>query len=1336
MNDEPASRRLSQPRIGVHRYPEHSSIHNTSASNPEGRPQSRRERRWQPELDSISLSAPRPRAWISDISDAPKQLLRQILGINPFRTSYFNLYRPMKSTQSRLLLLAGIIFAIAAGVPLPIIGVVFGEIINHFPPPEDELRTRLTQLLTVAAAYFAVTWGWAVCWGTIGEQISRRLREDLVERALGMEISYFEVEAPDMSTLLTEKIETIQLGTSEKVGLFIQSASYFVAAFTVGFILNARLTGILLAAIIPTMTLVVVCGTRTVSRLSNKVADCTEKAGAIAESAISGVRVVQAFGISDRLAADHLRLLRSAVRIGVRKSIAGGVMLGCIYFVAYAANALAFWQGYNMQKSSPESGSGGAGTVYAVVFLILDASFVVGQFGPFIQTFAHAAAAGERVFALLDHPEPIINVYSEEGATANESTFSREIVFQDVTFVYPTRPSVRVLDCLNLTLKPGALNGLVGSSGSGKSTIAALLLRFYDPSSGRIVLDGRDIRDYNVAALRSQIAFVEQEPTLFRGTIFDNIRHGLGENHGLSDEDVMQRCTYAAYEANCDFIADLPQGIHSHVGDSKSTLSGGQKQRVALARALVGNPRLLILDEYTSAMDASCEALVLEALKRASSISGRTTVVIAHRLATVKSADKIMVMRDGCLLEEGTHESLIAANGAYSSLVDAQKFETSSSSFPATPAEYSSASEHKVVLPAEQSLSDTHLLSNNIVTTQEQRTPENDPKHSHVLKLVGRCFALSRPQAPLIAVGLIASMISGSIIIGESVVFGNLVEVLNAQSFSSALDERAYFFCLMFFVLALIALCAYSTSGTAFGIVSHNLISRVQDISLRTILGQDVAWFSEPGHSTHNLVSKINTDSGHLSGLSGVIIGTLLSVSTSIFGGIILAHAVAWKIAVVLLAAVPVMLVAGFARLRVLAKAEERHQTAYNEAAALASEACYAIRTVAALGREPDVLRLYKDSLREPYEKCLKFVVMSNILLAFSLSVTYFVYALAYWWGSQQVRNGYRSEVDFFIVLPALLFSAQAAGQMFSLAPEVTQAKAAARSVFSLHDQRPTIMQSASSDSINSSDTESKCEADVKTSIESSPGIQRGCVDFVQVSLIYARRDTPALRNTSITIQPGQRVAFVGRSGAGKSTCISLLERFYDPCSGAILIDGVDIRKLHVGKHRARLGLVAQESDLFPGSVAFNVGLGASPGQIVDHDKVVEACKRCGIHDFVLSLPEGYETECGRNGSRLSGGQRQRIALARALVRDPDILLLDEATSQLDAHSEVEIQKAIEEASKGRTTVVVAHRLASVQKADRIFVFDRGSVVEQGTHDELVALRGIYASMVEAQELG
>lgn len=246
---------------------------------------------WEAQSFVASLAPAQPHPWIQNVTKIRRQFISQILGLNPVKASYFALYRPVKDLETRVILLLGLVLAVAAGVPLPLIGLVFGKIINNFPPDEDELRTRLTQLMGIAVAYFAVTWAWTVCWGIIGERVSRRLRESLVERAVGMEMSYFDTETPDMTSILTEKTQIIQLGTSEKVGVFIASISYFVAAFIVGFILNAKLTGIMLATVIPSMTCIVYFGTKFVSKFSKQSASFTEEAATVAESAFRAVQV-------------------------------------------------------------------------------------------------------------------------------------------------------------------------------------------------------------------------------------------------------------------------------------------------------------------------------------------------------------------------------------------------------------------------------------------------------------------------------------------------------------------------------------------------------------------------------------------------------------------------------------------------------------------------------------------------------------------------------------------------------------------------------------------------------------------------------------------------------------------------------------------------------------------------------------------------------------------------------------------------------------------------------------------------------------------------------------
>jgi ABC-type multidrug transport system fused ATPase/permease subunit len=323
------------------------------------------------------------------------------------------------------------------------------------------------------------------------------------------------------------------------------------------------------------------------------------------------------------------------------------------------------------------------------------------------------------------------------------------------------------------------------------------------------------------------------------------------------------------------------------------------------------------------------------------------------------------------------------------------------------------------------------------------------------------------------------------------------------------------------------------------------------------------------------------------------------------------------------------------------------------------------------------------------------------------------------------VRSGAYSQTQFFTVLPALLFSAQAAGQLFSLSPEIVRAKTAATSVFQLLSFKPTILEP---DAVGSKE---KGLLGSQHSQNTSHPNGMAKFEFEHVSFSYsANEEQKALDDVTLTINNCETVAFVGPSGAGKSSILALIERFYDPTDGIILFEGMDMREINTENMRQRMAVVPQEPELFPGSISYNITLGAGSDQIVTQDMVESVAKRCGLHDFISSLPDGYNTECcSIAASRFSGGQRQRLSLARALVRDPEVLILDEPMSALDATSEQQIQATLNREAKGRTTVIVSHRLSSIRDVDRIIVIDRGRVVEQGTHAHLVELGGLYASM-------
>ncbi|KAM3421178.1 hypothetical protein BST61_g1587 [Cercospora zeina] len=1248
-----------------------------------------------------------------------KKIYAQLLGLNPFENSYLSLYDPLEAKSHKAIAVGSAFFAIVAGIPLPIIAYIFGKIINKFPPAEDALYDRLVQLIGVAVGYFAVTTIYTIGFGLTAENVSIKLRQQLLKCLLHLDQAYLDTHDIDVNGLLTEKMDTIQAGCSEKVGIFIQAISYFVAAFVVGFMLDARLTGILLASVVPAVTLSFAILSPAVSKCSRATNEKNERANGVVESALGAVRIVQAFDMIEALCQRHIEYVGEATHANLKKAVLAALQAALVYFIAFSTNALAFFLG------SRSADGGNAGTVYAVVLLILDASFVVGQFAPFLEIFARAAAAKAAIQKLLDERNTSDNVGTYRKTDVKPSFDNCDIEFRGVDFQYPARPTVKILKGLNLHFKAGTFTSLVGTSGGGKSTIVALLLRIYD-YSGRIDIAGNDLKTIDSGHLRSQVAVLDQDNILFSGTIFENVCYGLlGQN--VTEEEKAKRCDEALKDANVDFLKILPQGVHTRLGN-EIQLSGGQRQRVCLARALIKRPSVLILDEPTAALDARSEVAVVEAVKNVAA-TGVTVIMIAHRLSTTLDSDTVAVISDGQVVEQGAPRQLASReDSVFRGLLDAQS--TNFSERDGSPIEEGTIGLHRT--------RSSYLVGSAESEAAEECESEDAKTQMSLWSIATRIGKLAKKDSMLAVVGIIASTVSGGILLGQAVVFGNLIELLNTGPSNPNYYDRADLFCLIFFILALVALTSYLASGSIFGAVSSRITASMQTRLLKHILHLDMQWFSESGHSVQQLMSKFTKDPGDLSALGGVALGAIFTIFTSVIGGIILSHIVAWKIALVLLAAVPVMLFAGWARLRLLTASETEHREAYTDATALAAEACRNRRAVTALCLEQHLIDQYRTSLMTPFKKLRKFVYYANTLLAFCFSVTYFVYALAYWWGARNVRNGTYSTTDFFIVLPALLFSAQSAGHFFSLSPEIARAKTASRSIFTLLDCQPSIMrteaQYASSRALK---TPSLSDSSPSKSMELGPNEKYAQkLEFRNVTLMYPNTSKASLNDVSFRIGPGQTVAFVGPSGAGKSSAMALIERFYDVTEGALLFDGQDVRDMDVRTLRSCMGLVSQEPDLFTGSIAYNVKLGAPPGVTVTDQDVEAACKKCGLHDFITSLPDGYNTECGSSSSsRLSGGQKQRLAIARALVRNPDVLLLDEPTSALDAHSEAHVQESLNEAAKGRTTIIVAHRLASIQHADQIFVFDQGKLVAQGTHAELVLQGGLYATMAKTQAL-
>ncbi|OAQ70357.1 multidrug resistance protein 3 [Pochonia chlamydosporia 170] len=1247
------------------------------------------------------------------------------------------LYR-YASRNDLIIIAVSAICAIASGAALPLMTVIFGNLQRIFQDYfyslgkmtydsfVDELSKYVLYFVYLAIGEFVVTYICTVGFIYTGEHISAKIREHYLESCMRQNIGFFDkLGAGEVTTRITADTNLIQEGISEKVSLTLAAIATFITAFVIGFVNYWKLT-LILSSTVFALLLNIGIGSSFMLKHNKNSLEAYAQGGSLADEVVSSIRNAIAFGTQDRLARQYDKHLAKAEFFGFRVKSSMAIMVAGMMLILFLNYGLAFWQGshYIVEGIIPLN------KILIIMMSVMIGAFNLGNVAPNIQAFTTAVAAAAKIFNTIDRVSPL-----DPSADTGDKieNLQGNIRLENIKHIYPSRPEVVVMDDVSLEIPAGKTTALVGASGSGKSTIVGLVERFYDPVQGAVYLDGQDISKLNLRWLRQQMALVSQEPTLFGTTIFKNISHGLigtqYEHEG--EEKHREMVIQAAIKANAhDFISALPEGYETNVGERGFLLSGGQKQRIAIARAVVSDPKILLLDEATSALDTKSEGVVQAALEVAA--AGRTTITIAHRLSTIKDAHNIVVMTSGRIVEQGTHDELLEKKGAYYKLVSAQNIAAADD---LTPEEEERINEHEEELIRKMSTnkegeftvdpdddiaaklrrSSTQKSVSSIALQKNKAEAEKKYGLWTLLKLI---TSFNTPEWHLMLFGLVFAAICGGGNPTAAVFFAKQIVTLSqpvTDANRNEIKKDSDFWSAMYLMLAFVQFIAFSAQGIAFAMCSERLVRRVRDKAFRAMLRQDVAFFDKDENTAGALTSFLSTETTHVAGLSGVTLGTLLMMSTTLIAACALGLAIGWKLSLVCIATMPILLGCGFFRFWMLAHFQRRSKAAYASSATFASEAISAIRTVAALTREKDVLTQYRDSLAEQQRRSLMSVLKSSALYAASQSLLFLCFALGFWYGGTLIGKGEYDQFQFFLCFMAVIFGAQSAGTIFSFAPDMGKAHHAAGELKTLFDRKPTI---------DSWSEEGQRLPEVD-----------GTLEFRDVHFRYPTRpDVPVLRGLNLTIRPGQYVALVGASGCGKSTTIALLERFYDPLSGGVFVDDKEISSLNINDYRSHIALVSQEPTLYQGTIKENILLGSAKENVSD-DAIEFACREANIYDFIISLPEGFNTVVGSKGTLLSGGQKQRIAIARALIRDPKILLLDEATSALDSESEHVVQAALDKAAKGRTTIAVAHRLSTIQKADVIYVFDQGRIVEAGTHSELMKKNGRYAELVNLQSL-
>ncbi|SDI84128.1 ATP-binding cassette, subfamily B [Frankineae bacterium MT45] len=984
-----------------------------------------------------------------------------------------------------------------------------------------------------------------------------------------------------------------------------------------------------------------------------------------------------------------------------------------------------------------------------------------------ILTVGQQARAGvERIFELLGLKPAI----ADKPAAVELSDIRGEIDFAGVDFHYraaaadETHPPA-TLKSLNLHINAGERVAIVGPSGSGKSTVTALVSRFYDPSAGVVRVDGHDLRDVTLQSLRRQVGVVFEESFLFSDSVRSNIAYGRPE---ATDEEVFA----AARAAEADeFIRRLPRGYNTVVGERGLTLSGGQRQRIALARALLANPRILILDDATSAVDSRTEESIHHALREV--MADRTTLLVAHRRSTLHLADRIVVLEAGAVVEEGTHEELFASSPGYRRLLTGLDEEVAaqigdrvealvdftrgldepssvtaaawSGGRPAAGASYNGRSIGAPSIGAglggggrgasgswRMNLAPTPELLARVAALQPIRDEavvelQQEARHERRFSLRRLLREFRRP----LMVGLALVVLDG-----VASLAGPVLVKIGIDSGVAAGSSRVLFAAAAAFLLITLSDLLVEIAET---FVTGRTAQRVM-LSLRIRIWAHLQRLSLDYYEREmagRIMTRMTTDVDQFESLiQNGLLSALVSLVTFVGVGVVLLL-VNVELALCTLSVIVPLAIATYVFRR---KSSRLYDISRERVAIVNADFQESLSGV----RESQAF-VHEARTKDRFHR-LGLDYLTSRIAAQRLVATYFPFvqflsavadAIVLGVGAGLISQGHLTTgalIAFILYVDMFFSPIQQLSQVFD---SWQQTRVSVNRIAELMQLETLTPQPAEPVDPGRLRGEISLE-NVRFSYPLAPhrvtaGPVSGPADprLLEVADAAGGKPPEALHRIDITIAAGETVALVGETGAGKSTVMKLLARFYDPDAGAVRIDGHDLRTLDLGAFRRQLGYVPQEAFLFTGSVRDNIAYGRPDATEAE---VEAAARAVGAHDFIAGLTGGYLHEISERGRSMSAGQRQLLALARAELVDPLVLLLDEATSNLDLATEARVSAAMSQLARGRTSIVIAHRMQTARQADRIVVLSHGGVAEVGSHEQLLAADGQYAAMWRAFE--
>lgn len=1256
--------------------------------------------------------------------------------------SYLSLFRDT-STSERILMLLGVTSAFAAGTGLPLFSLVFGNMSNTLGGASggllDSASEQSTYFVYIGLGIFA-TLGFAMSvYLSLCEKISCRIRKAYFTALINQEIGWFDILNPnELAARVSLDTQTIQKGMGEAIPTFFMSCATVIGGFVMGFTKGWELSLVLLGAL-PFIALAGGLFAYVLTSIKHYSDIAYVHAGGMAEQSLNAIKTVKALCSEDFELRNFVVELRKGVKVVNKFGLLAGMAMGFLFFCFQSDHGLGFWFGSWLIEHERENAVAGRpynlGDVMTIFISITMGSMILSQIPPPVKSFVQAKDSGANIFYVIDR-KPRIPI-NDPNKTICENV-SGEIEFRNVEFAYPSRPDQPILRKVNIEIPKSKKTAFVGESGSGKSTLLALLERFYDPDAGEVYLDGIDIKRLNLRSLRKKIGYVGQEPVMFSGTIRENLLYGKED---ATEQEMMEALKKAeAYK----FVMEKDKKLDTFIGIGGGQLSGGQKQRLAIARAILKDPPIFILDEATSALDRENEMAIQKTLDNIS--GGRTTIVIAHRLTTIQDADKIYVMSNGEVAEVGTHQQLLNKHGKYEALVKlqlTQKEEEAKNPLKDTEGEVTLMRKQSSILDKhenkKESLKNKRESEKNLKDEIEKlkKNGELKKRSKKVFQRLYKEFILKHVYLSLFA--YVFSMTSGGIQPLMAILFGNMMEklvLIAVPQFRAQAREDVNYYSLLFVVLGICAMVSNAISQFFFNLMGEKVSMDIKTRTYSNTLRRQMSYFDKPENNPGIISSRISFETQNINRLIGNFMSVVFNGIGAFACGIILSFIYSWQIALLALGLSPILIVGQMIQGKIhtgFAQSEE----AYNEAGAIVMEAAVNMRTVASFCNEDMFIRRFNAKIEGPMKEASFKGIVSGLGFGLSQFLMFCFFAVIFYVGAVLQDTQGVGIKEFFVSLLAIIQAAGATGGSSNFLPDFGEAVVSAEKIFEILDTK---------------DLEN-----YTMPIDLSGVDFKGQISIRNIWFKYPNAEKYLFENFSLEIAAGQKVAFVGPSGCGKSTLFQLLMRFYPVDTGDILIDGISIYSMTVRQLRSLYGVVSQEPTLFQGTVEYNIRYNTLN---VTMEDIRAAAEKANALKFIesnqfdavdedrsplkdkknkkkkqtrmvspLNMTQGgngFNREVGSKGGQISGGQKQRIAIARAIIKNPRIMLLDEATSALDAQNEAIVQESLNNLMRGKTSVVIAHRISTIKDSAEILVFGEGKIVERGSYEELVKKRGVF----------